>query len=535
MATSAATPLRLARAAAQVRTGLWVGVGLGALAGLSVLLRVGVLDAGLWVDEGLSFGIADRPLGDIPGVLRQDGSPPLYYVLLHGWIALTGARSEAALHALSLGIAVLTVPVAYALMRALVSRRAGWIAAVLFATNPFLTQYAQEARMYALVVLLSLTTCATFAGAFALRPSRRWTLAFALSMSTLLYTHNWSLFLGAGLAAGFGVLLALAADRRALLREGLIAAGVIAVAYAPWLPTLLFQAAHTGAPWARVPDLELLVEAPTKLLGTTGAWLLLITGGAGLATIVRRPLRGSPAPGRAALALAVAGVLCILIPWVMSQVAPAYATRYLAVAVGPLLVLATIGLARAGRLGLVAVSVVALIWAFTPPPTVKSNVREIAAAVAPGLAPGDLVISTQPEQVPVLNYYLAPEVGGLRWATITGELEELGVTDWRDGEQRLDETSVVRDLDPLLAGVRPGQRVALILPDFSIISRWKAPWTRLVRLRSRAWEDRLRTDPRFRVIAVEPTVSFRRAHELRAEIYVRQPLDSPAVSRAASG
>ena len=55
------------------------------LAGLvvaSLVLRTRALGAALWMDEGLSIGIASQPLLDIPHVLRVDGSPPLYYMLL---------------------------------------------------------------------------------------------------------------------------------------------------------------------------------------------------------------------------------------------------------------------------------------------------------------------------------------------------------------------------------------------------------------------------------------------------------------------
>jgi mannosyltransferase len=519
MATSAASPLRLARVRTLTRAGFLVPFGLGLLAAVSVLLRVGVIDTGLWIDEGLSYGIADRPLSDIPGVLRQDGSPPLYYMLLHVWLSVTGGHSEETLHALSLAFAILTVPVAYAFVRVLVSRRAAWIAALLFATNPFLTLYAQEARMYSLVALLSLTACATFAAAFALRPGRRWTIAFALAMTALLYTHNWALFLGAGLTIGFGALLALAADRRALLREGLIAAAVIALLYAPWLPTLVFQSIHTGAPWAQAPGLDTLAEAPGELLGTTAQWVLLLAAGVGLGALAR----SRSAEARAAFALGIAGVLALLIPWLLSTVSPAFATRYLAVALGPLLLVAAIGLARARGVGLAALAVVAFLWATDQPPSVKSNVSTVSAGVAPSLARGDLVVSTQPEQVPVLHYYLN-DIPGLRYATLTGPLTELGVTDWRDGVDRLAETTVARDLEPLLDAVKPGQRVALVVPDFSILARWKAPWTSLVRLRSQAWEDAMHSDSRFRVVAVEPPIATSRPHEVRATIFVRQPV-----------
>ena len=63
----------------------------GGLVLLSVLLRTRDFGVGFWIDEGLSVGIADRPLADIPGALRLDGSPPLYYMLLHVWMQVAGS------------------------------------------------------------------------------------------------------------------------------------------------------------------------------------------------------------------------------------------------------------------------------------------------------------------------------------------------------------------------------------------------------------------------------------------------------------
>src|SRR5919108_4458083 len=48
------------------------------------------LGEALWMDEGLSIGIASQPLLDIPHTLRVDGSPPLYYMLLGLWMDLFG-------------------------------------------------------------------------------------------------------------------------------------------------------------------------------------------------------------------------------------------------------------------------------------------------------------------------------------------------------------------------------------------------------------------------------------------------------------
>jgi hypothetical protein len=108
---------------------------------LSLALRA--IHARFWIDEGLSVGIASHPLSDIPGVLREDGSPPLYYLILKLWMSVFGS-GEADTHALSVAFAIFTVPAAWLGARALFGDRAAWIAALLAAINPFLTYYSQE-------------------------------------------------------------------------------------------------------------------------------------------------------------------------------------------------------------------------------------------------------------------------------------------------------------------------------------------------------------------------------------------------------
>jgi hypothetical protein len=122
-----------ARAAGSAR--VLAPIALGGIVAIAIFLRTRDFDVGYWIDEGLSVGIADRPLGDIPGVLRLDGSPPLYYSLLHFWIGLVG-RSESATHALSLIFAVLAVPAAWWAVRGIFGARAGWMAALLVGDQP---------------------------------------------------------------------------------------------------------------------------------------------------------------------------------------------------------------------------------------------------------------------------------------------------------------------------------------------------------------------------------------------------------------
>jgi hypothetical protein len=479
---------------------------------LSVSARTDRLGVGFWIDEALSVGIADRPLGDIPGALRLDGSPPLYYMLLHVWLKVTGSRTEETTHLLSLILATATIPVAWALVRALTTERVAWCAAILFAVNPFLTRYAQETRMYALVILLGTVACATFAGAFVFDRGRRWSIGFVASTVALLYTHNWALFFGAATGLAW---LVLAARDRALLRRGAFLYGAIALAYAPWLPALLFQARHTGAPWANPPEFETLVHTTDNLLTEPALAALLVAAAVTAPRLLRDPR------GRAIAALAGIAVVTVVLAWVSSQASPAWATRYLAIAVPPLLLAAAGALDRAGRVGMIALAVACAFSLSANVPKEKSNVRVLASAIAPTLRAGDTVISTQPEQAPALAYYL-DDVPGLRWGTIFGPLDDLGVTDWRDGVKRMERLTPEHDLVPLLDSAPIGSRVALVEPEIYALDRWRAPWTQQVRIRSTQWRAWMLDDPRFRVVAVRPEEFVPPApNPLRATVFLK--------------
>jgi hypothetical protein len=501
MATYASRPAWELRARAVGSARVAVPLGIGLLLAVSVLLRTRELGAGFWIDEGLSVGIADRPLGDIPGVLRQDGSPPLYYLLLHFWLALAG-RSEESVHALSMLFAVLCVPVAFWAGWTLFGRRTAWIAALLTAVNPFLTQYAQEGRMYALVALLGMVSTTCWLQAFTAESDavrRGPAIGFAVAFAAMLYTHNWAIFFGAATGIAWLVLLwrARGAERRRLLGTGLLAYGGAILLYAPWLPNTLYQAAHTGAPWSNTPSLATLVSVPARILGEVAEVAVFLAAGSGVAALVAR--RGARA--RTVVALLLIAVLTIVLAWVSSQLSPAWANRYLAAGIAPFLIVAAAGFAHAGRLGLVGLALVAVLWAIDGAPDEKSNVRDVAESIGPSLRPGDLVVTTQPEQVPVLAYYLP---GGLRYATLTGPVRDTGVTDWRDGVERLRATSAERDLAPLLDSLQPGRRLALVVPQVYALNRWKAPWTELVRLRSEEWLQFVSNDARLGLTAVEP-------------------------------
>src|SRR5664280_2582439 len=171
-------------------------LGAAAVAALlaGVVLRF-VAHTHLWLDEAQSVAIARRPLSGLFAALRQDGSPPLYYLLLHYWMGWFGTGDNIAVRALSGVISVATLPPFYLLARRTIGRRAAVAAVLLLASSPFALRYATETRMYALVGLL--TTLAGLALTRVLDDDRRtaWSvLALTTSCGLLLLTHYWGLY-----------------------------------------------------------------------------------------------------------------------------------------------------------------------------------------------------------------------------------------------------------------------------------------------------------------------------------------------------
>jgi mannosyltransferase len=475
-------------AAARVRALRWnsvlewrwaVPAFLAVLVALSVLLRSTQLGAGFWIDEGISVGVAHHHWSSIPHVLRQDGSPPAYYMLLGLWIRLFG-DSEQSTHALSLVFAVACIPVAYAAGRSIFDRRTGIVCAVLVAFTPYLTYYGQETRMYAFEAFLSLVAVLAYVNGI-IRGRRVWTAVLVPALALLIYAHNWGLFFALALA------IATALFARERLRSFVFVAACVAVLYLPWVPTFFAQVKHTGAPWSTRPSFHELLTAPGAVLGGDAPFVaLVVTAAAGLAYSARRTER----------ALGVLLGLTVLLAWVSSQISPAWTTRYFAVVLGPAVLLAAAAIVRAGRLGIVALVAVLFLWWGFNVRDEKENAREIAAGLAPLIHPGELVIATHPEQVPVLRYYLGD---GLRWATTLGPVRDPQVFDWRDAVDRLRAAEPRPALDSVVASVPVGVDFVVVAPVFRDYRAWKARWTRLVWQRSVAWTGLLQHDSRFQV------------------------------------
>ena len=189
--------------------------------------------------------------------------------------------------------------------------------------------------------------------------------------------------------------------------------------------------------------------------------------------------------------------------WVVSRFSPAWQYRYFAPILAAFLLLAAWGLARARGVGLIALALVVIFW-FNPAsytPQYKSDMRDVAAEMAPHLHAGDLVIVGQPEQVPLAWYYLP---GGLRFADTTGFSTDPQSMNWVHALTRLKHAQAPTTLGRVLATVRPGQQVLYIRPMTEGAQSWEAPWTQFVRRRSAQWGAILASDPSLRPVAWAP-------------------------------
>lgn len=220
-----------------------VGAVVAVLAGLA--LRA-ASSSDLWLDEALSVHIAALPLGDLVDALRRDGHPPLYYVLLHGWISVFGDGDEA-VRSLSGVLSIATLPLFWLAARRYAGRGAAVAGLVLLATNPFAIRYATEARMYALVTLLVVIGWLAVR-VLLVRPSRRSFFGLAASTGLLLLTHYWSFYL---VAVAASVAAWTWRAGRVESRRVLLAMAVGCVLFVPWLPAFVEQAGSTGTPWGR--------------------------------------------------------------------------------------------------------------------------------------------------------------------------------------------------------------------------------------------------------------------------------------------
>ncbi|HSB66827.1 MAG TPA: glycosyltransferase family 39 protein [Anaerolineales bacterium] len=106
---------------------------------------------GLWLDETFSVWLANHSVPDmLPWIVKIDQHPPLYYLLLHYWIARNG-DTPYYVRLLSVLFGAGTIPIIYLIGKRISGAMVGLAAAVMLALSTFNIYYAQDTRMYTLL------------------------------------------------------------------------------------------------------------------------------------------------------------------------------------------------------------------------------------------------------------------------------------------------------------------------------------------------------------------------------------------------
>lgn len=223
---------------------------IASLLGLATFLWLPGIGAYLWFDKALSIGVAQQPLLDITSALRGDGSPPLWYGLLHVWGHAFG-WSEASTHAFSAVVALAVVPVAWLGGSAIGGRRVAAFAAAAASHRPFLGHFSRETDVGFRGPAVGNRRSESCAGVRRRRPARSSSVRlepFRAPVHPQLGPLHADRRRGCCPACARSAVIA--ATR---LRQAAPALGVVVLLYLPWLPTLLAQVATTGAPWSDTP------------------------------------------------------------------------------------------------------------------------------------------------------------------------------------------------------------------------------------------------------------------------------------------
>jgi mannosyltransferase len=255
----------------------WALLALLAIMLLGAVLRFyGLGFQSLWVGELASWDLGGR---DTISRVASDGSqPPLYFLILHivRWFF---GDSEWALRLPSAIAGWLCIPAIYLLGKKLYSEREGIMAALLVAVLWPSVYFSQEARPYAMLILLSILTSYFWWDLMqGLRYHRdlprREAVCYVVCAVLCAYTHYFGVLLVLLQAAA---LVALALDG---LRKVAILYAPVAIAYLPWLIGATGQFGDGGPAGGGQPTLDALPDYFMFLFGHSallalGAWTLL--------------------------------------------------------------------------------------------------------------------------------------------------------------------------------------------------------------------------------------------------------------------
>ncbi|MGB1285501.1 MAG: glycosyltransferase family 39 protein, partial [Aggregatilineales bacterium] len=310
-------------------------------------LRVYQLDSReIWGDEAFSIVTGALPLSDIIAPM-VDMHPPLYYALNGGWMYSAGT-SVFAMRYGTLLMNLLILPVAYGLARDFFGWRAGVLLALLCAMSPVYIYYAQELRMYSLLVL-STAISMWFFLRYSRRPSRLNAGVYLLATLIAMYTH-YNAFL---VIAAQNLIVLITVSWHGKRLRWFVGQGILALIYLPWAITnaeFMLTRFASGGDTGEGLSLASIGETAAQNLSS---WLTGITAGdatlvfivsvTGLILVLIALLRHPRQQRDVMLSLFMWGAFVLFAMSIMNSTAGYFHPRFAIAGVLPFLLLITYG------------------------------------------------------------------------------------------------------------------------------------------------------------------------------------------------
>ena len=484
---------------------LWA-VGLGVRAAIAYR-------GGISADEGFVLQIVAVPSwsGMVEFLRLHESHPPLFYLVMRAWMTIAGTSDNIAL-ILPVVVGSLLTPAVYFAGRSLFSVRTGLIAAALVAVSPSLSEHAAQLRPYGVLQLLTLLSCWFLASSLLRGGVKRW-IAYSVSTALLLYTHNWAWLVVGG--QGTAVAFVLLAESRGMLASRLrwyaVACLAIAVAYGPWVPTLLFQLANAGhlpvdvsgpADWmtfvlyalVRIPEMLFLGSVPVDkfaIVAIAGAAAML------LVLLVRRSVGSVSQPESSALegrpAVSIALRVLFIVPAAALTAATLYSPRsnlLLDRCVAILAPLLLVGIAHgierlaatesvhhsrrslsSAAFGFLVVASITNVGLLLP--TTRSNAREVARSLSASVMTRDLLIVAPEWYTASFNHYFAPSIEQIDYPY----QGRAGMIDFSDAYGRGADTTALVRLRRMIAEAEEDNRRVWFVSDRKYIRYAQNPGT----------------------------------------------------------
>jgi len=200
---------------------------------IAILLRiVNIVSEQIWSDEAISIYISSSSYNDFWVIVINDIHPPLYYILLRGWIFILG-DSVFSCRLLSVCFSILILPFLYFIGKELKNTKFGLILLFLYSISPFSIYYANEIRSYSLLHFLFTVNLFIAIKILKTPNMTKNYLYFIIFGIILIYTHYMGiLYLGILCFA----LFILNRKEKHFFKHALIVSIIIIISYIPWMP-----------------------------------------------------------------------------------------------------------------------------------------------------------------------------------------------------------------------------------------------------------------------------------------------------------